>query len=97
MFERQNRGLGSILGRFQNETESSAHKTSTQRRKQKKEQEQQDVRQEDKEKRAKTEMEGQTQRKGSDWVQEEDNQVLSSSQFRCFSLAQRLTMCIFPS
>ena len=36
VFERQNQGLDSFLGRFQNETESNAHKTSTQRRKQKK-------------------------------------------------------------
>lgn len=29
---RQNQGLGSFLGRFQNETESSSHKTSTQKK-----------------------------------------------------------------
>lgn len=60
-----------------------------------KEQEQQDMRQEDKEERVKTEMEGQTQRKGSDWVQEDD-QALSSSRLRRFSLAQRLTVRILP-
>ena len=62
-----------------------------------KEQEQQDKRQEDEEKGVKIEMEGQTQRKGSDWVQEEDNRVLSSSWLRRFPLVQRLTVCVLPS
>ena len=62
-----------------------------------KEQEQQDTRQEDEEKGVKIEMEGQTQRKGSDWVQEEDNRVLSSSWLRRFPLVQRLTVCVLPS
>lgn len=61
-----------------------------------KEQERQNMRQEDKEERVKTEMEGQTQRKGSDWVLGEDNQVLSSSRLGRFSLAQRLTVRILP-